>query len=117
MRKGDSPFFSFPLLRHIRVYLVAVVVVSGLGAVPPEVLPELPASVPLGLSCLASDPCEPLAGGAVVSVVADEAPPADGEDAGVSGVGEAVCCFSGCVVSSFLAGTSGEDVVERLQQA
>ena len=45
-----------------------------------------------------------------MSVVADEAPPADGEDAGVSGVGEAVCCFSGCVVSSFLAGASGEDV-------
>ena len=46
----------------------------------------------------------------MASVVADEAPPADGEDAGVSGVGEAVCCFSGCVVSSFLAGASGEDV-------
>ena len=66
--------------------------------------------MPLGLSCLAPDPCEPLAGGAVASVVADEAPPADGEDAGVSGVGEAVSCFSDCVVSSFLAGASGEDV-------
>lgn len=60
--------------------MVAVVAVSGLGAVPPEVPPELLASVPLGLSCLASDPCEPLAGGVWRSVVADEAPPADGED-------------------------------------